>query len=48
MAGFIKQNQGKFGRVFFSEEKNQKTFESAPVYASGIWPVRGVGEDIVN
>jgi thioesterase domain-containing protein/acyl carrier protein len=26
--------------VFFSEEKNQKTFESVPVHTSGIWPGR--------
>jgi hypothetical protein len=27
-------------RLFFSEEKNQKTFKSAPAHRSGTWPGR--------
>jgi hypothetical protein len=27
-------------RMFFSEEKNQKTFDSAQAYESGPWPDR--------
>jgi hypothetical protein len=30
------------GRLFFSEEKNQKTFTSAPAYRSRPWPERWV------
>jgi hypothetical protein len=29
--------------MFFSEEKNQKTFASALAYRSGAWPGRAVG-----
>jgi hypothetical protein len=29
--------------MFFSEEKNQKTFTSPPLPRSGIWPERGAG-----
>jgi ADP-heptose:LPS heptosyltransferase len=32
-------NEGK--KMFFSEEKNQKTFASPPADGSGIWPVEG-------
>jgi hypothetical protein len=28
------------GSVFFSEEKNQKTFDSAQAYKYGTWPER--------
>jgi hypothetical protein len=30
-------------KMFFSEEKNQKTFNSALAYGYGIWPERCAG-----
>jgi hypothetical protein len=38
------EGEGKVS-MFFSEEKNQKTFDSAPVRRSGIWPESGAAED---
>jgi hypothetical protein len=34
--------------VFFSEEKNQKTFESAPAYTCRPWPDKGEAAEKVK
>jgi hypothetical protein len=42
MGEILAKSNGE-GRMFFSEEKNQKTFASAWVHRYGTWPGKGAG-----